>query len=256
MEAPWVTPGKAQLDSAVGPLECRHVDLGGVPRGAVALVCGEVDRDGFLNGAMNRLAEQGFEVTAVVIPPQGLPVRQAGTRDQELAGVAEAAVNRLLERGWLYEQIGVVGLGSPAAESALAAAIHLPIGASVSVAGDWLSDEPSVFDTALSSPQVVRCPWLGLFGSKDPTTQVTIRDTLADSLGQHSPVFTEVVLYPRVHGPFYRDSPDGAGHAEAFEAWQRTVEWLNLRVVPRPTALAERWRQLQVGPTPTSTSTK
>jgi carboxymethylenebutenolidase len=54
-----------------------------------------------------------------------------------------------------------------------------------------------------------------------------------------------VVTYPGVSRTYYRDSYEAAAHAAAFDTWQRVVEWLNRRVVPRSTPLAEAWRARQ-----------
>jgi carboxymethylenebutenolidase len=81
-----------------------------------------------------------------------------------------------------------------------------------------------------------------MFGAEDTHASRQVLSTLVTTLGPQSPVYTELVRYPGVEVGFYRDSHRALGHAAAFDSWQRIVEWLNARVVPRPTPLAEAWR--------------
>ena len=62
-------------------------------------------------------------------------------------------------------------------------------------------------------------------------------------LDQTSPVYTQLVTYPGVSGTFYQESAESLAHAASFDAWQRALEWFNLRVVPRPSQLAELWER-------------
>ena len=60
-----------------------------------------------------------------------------------------------------------------------------------------------------------------------------------------APAFTQLVVYPGVGPDFHRDAAPALVHAAAFDCWQRVVEWLNVRVSPRPTPYAELWELRQ-----------
>jgi carboxymethylenebutenolidase len=82
-----------------------------------------------------------------------------------------------------------------------------------------------------------------MFAERDERTGPAVAGRLASSLDELSPVYTQLVVYHGVSGGFCRDSAEAVAHAAAFDCWQRIVEWLNLRVVPRLTPLAEAWRR-------------
>jgi carboxymethylenebutenolidase len=88
----------------------------------------------------------------------------------------------------------------------------------------------------------VSTPWLGMFGTEDADVSREVLSTLVTALGPQSPIYTELVRYPGVAGGFYRDSHRPLVHAAAFDSWQRIIEWLDARVAPRLTPLAEAWR--------------
>jgi carboxymethylenebutenolidase len=85
-----------------------------------------------------------------------------------------------------------------------------------------------------------------MFGREEPATPAPAVSRLGAALASSSSVFTQLVSYPDVAGRFYRDDRETVAHAAAYDSWQRVVEWLDARVVPRPTPLAEAWllRQL------------
>jgi carboxymethylenebutenolidase len=127
------------------------------------------------------------------------------------------------------------GTGGPAA---LAAAIRHTLGAAVTVAPRWRlgSGTPNA-----SLAAQLRTPWLGLIAENDADAAPGPLEALADAMSKYSPVYTRLVVYPGYSGPVHHDRGDTAGHAAAFDSWQRTLEWLELRVVPRPTPLAQAW---------------
>jgi carboxymethylenebutenolidase len=217
---PRIVPSTGEIESPRGALRVAEIRLGGVPRGAAIVLCdaGALDRDAA--DAMNGLAEHGYESIAADLTRTG-PV----TDDDALRDVG-LVLDHLGERGWSAEQIGLVGYGFGGGIALLAAA-EFGLGAAVSVA-----------PVGAPEPLPVRTPWLGIFGDGGPWS-------LGETLASRSPVYTELVSYPGVTGEFYRGSSEAPAHAASFDSWQRTVEWLNLRVVPRLTPLAEAWRMRQ-----------
>ncbi|MFI5880379.1 dienelactone hydrolase family protein [Streptomyces sp. NPDC051554] len=207
-----------------GRLEVAEIRLGGSPRGVVVVGCeaGGMDRDAA--DVMNRLAEHGYASIAADLSARG-------SSDGELVTGVGSLLSTLADQGWSHEQVGVIGYGF-GGRVAFLAATAFELGASVSVS-------PRARDSVRTglAAAAPRTPWLGLFGecgdgALDPTPT-----ELRAAWAAH----TAIVTYPV--GDFYRDSADPAVHAAAFDSWQRTVEWLNLRVAPRPTPLALAWRE-------------
>jgi carboxymethylenebutenolidase len=243
MAAPWIAPQGARLPSARGDIDVLRIDLGGVPRGAVVVLptAGALHRDA--GAVMNRLAAQGYESVAMDVSAA------AGGS----AGLVEAAMTGLAQRGWSAEQVGLIGYGAGGGPAALmAAATGASLGAAVSVAPVWTAEPASALRSAARSAHLLRTPWLGLFGSGDANAPARAVAALAEALGTRAPVFSQLVVYPGVAGAFYLDSAQAAVHAAAYDSWQRTVEWLNLRVVPRLTPRAQAWRQAHPEPVPSN----
>ena len=118
------------------------------------------------------------------------------------------------------------------------AAISFPLGAAVTAA-PGLED---VVDGTPDRPVAVSVPWLAMFAAdEDDADAGRIADFRATTQVASS-VFTSVVTYPQAAGPFYHHSRELVEHAAEFDSSQRTLEWLNLRVVPRLTPLAHAWR--------------
>ncbi|MFJ9542780.1 dienelactone hydrolase family protein [Streptomyces sp. NPDC101225] len=238
-----------RIDPVVAPVSFGHgshrllpvaqVDLGHVPRGAAIVLCdaGALERDAA--EVMNALAEHGYESVAVDL--SGADGAYA-VSDRDLVNDVSVLLGRLGERGWTPEQVGLIGYGA-GGRTALLAAAEYELGAAVSIA-------PTGGAGALSRalPPLVRMarpvvtPWLGLFGEQDEETPPTAVQLLGSVLSE-SPVYTELISYSGVSGNFYHDTREILPHSAAFDAWQRTVEWLDLRVAPRQTPLAEKWRQ-------------
>lgn len=223
MEVPVrIRPAALSLGPAAGGgagRTARSLFLPGTPRGAVLLVAAEgLDTD----EAMNHLGLHGYESVAATADPgagsaAGLPLVR------ELAGM-------LTGRGWRHEQMAVLGFGAAGA-AALAAATAGVFGAAVSV-GPLPPGPPT--------GTVLRTPWLGLHGDPDEDGAAPAA-ALRRSLDASSEIHFEVVRYPGVPNDFYRDRGGALDHAAAYDGWQRIVEWLDARVVPRPTPLAEAW---------------
>ncbi|MGW1785649.1 dienelactone hydrolase family protein [Streptomyces sp. NPDC002143] len=184
---------------------------------------------------MNRLAEHGYASIAA-------DLSAGGPTDGELVAGAGALLSTLVGQGWSYDQVGVIGYGF-GGRVAFLAATAFELGASVSVS-------PRAADSVRTDPAAasLRTPWLGLFGESDGCAEDPSPSELGAELGATSPAHTSIMTYPA--GDFYRDSTDPARHAAAFDSWQRTVEWLNRRVAPRPTPLALAWQENSVPPVP------
>lgn len=207
--------------STVGAQPVLEIALPGVPRGLVLLLCdrGGLERDA--TEVMNRLAEHGFESLAA----------EAHGPD-----LLQPLLARSAERGWEPEQIGMVGLGV-GGRAVLEAATELRLGAAVSFSptGEHgVADDPT---------RALVTPWLGMFGADDPAVSAEVVGDLAGRLSTESDVYSSVVTYPGVGRDFYRHHDDGVSYAASYDGWQRAVEWLELRVAPRLTPLAERWRR-------------
>jgi carboxymethylenebutenolidase len=205
--------------------------LGGIPRGAVLLLLDAETADYDGAEAMNEFAGHGYESLAAVV---------TGADDEDEHDLIDALVGQLGERGWSDEQIGVVGFGS-GGRTALIAAARGGFGGAVSVAPTGMASLLAEPDR-LGAGAGVSTPWLGMFGTEDADVSREVLSTLVTALGPQSPIYTELVRYPGVAGGFYRDSHRPLVHAAAFDSWQRIIEWLDARVAPRLTPLAEAWR--------------
>jgi carboxymethylenebutenolidase len=233
---PRITPRRIDVEVAGRPLPVFRLDLPGVPRGAVILL-GEADRLGDqVIELMNGLAEHGYESLAADLGAV------AALRDD---GAAIAALRQLIDhigeaRDWHGQQIGVVGYGY-GGRIALRAAAELDLGAAVSISPAGLSGSHDGRPALTASVRPVDTPWLGMFGALDDDAPAEAVARLRERLTDPSPAYTEIVTYPGVDGDFFHESAEALGHAAMFDSWQRVVEWLNLRVVPRPTPYAEIW---------------
>lgn len=215
------------------PVRVLSLLLGGVPRGAVTLVAGP---DGLGEIAavetMNALAQHGYEsVLASGESPEGTVV-------------VDHLVAVLAERGWEDEQIAVVGYGR-GARTALVAAAGRAFGAAVSIPREsrhLLVPEPVT---------QLRTAWLGLVGLGGQRALSGDLAAYREDLDARALEHTRIVGYPGAEHCL-RDSTDPREHAAAFDAWQRTAEWLNTHVAPRPTPFALAWRERQRSLQPTT----
>jgi len=233
-----IEPQRSELISDGRCIPVASVLLGGIPRGAVIVLSGAGASAHDAADTMNRLAEHGYESVAAdldsVIPDQAGSDHAAGLAD------VEALTGMLAERGWSREQTGLVGYGY-GGRIALVASAAAVFGAAVSI-------EPTGVEELAASPdrigggRGVLTPWLGMFSVMEEDDRTQSLRTLGHWLWACSAAYTQIVTYPGVTPAFYQDSREAIGHAAAFDSWQRVIEWLNLRVVPRPTPLAEAWR--------------
>lgn len=205
--------------------------LGGVPRGAAVIVLGP---DGLRSlesvELMNSLAQHGYE--SVLAEPEDL-----GQEDDVARRVVQHLVDRMTARGWTHEQMGLLGYGQ-GARAVLVAAAETTFGAAVSLPRD--PRQLLVPDRVVE----LRTPWLGMVGlgpQRRLSSELAVyRDEVAAASTEH----VSLIGFSGV-AHCLDDTSDARAHGVAFDAWQRTAEWLNTRVEPRPTPLAIAWRERQ-----------
>jgi carboxymethylenebutenolidase len=225
----------SDIPASTGSLPIAQLNLGGVPRGAAILLCHEGELSGDAAERMNRLAEHGYESVAADLAASG-----TDHPDGALVTDVDALLALLAERGWMSEQIGLIGYGLGARAALLAAAEHT-FGAAISIGPVGLvGGVESLAD--LSGK--LHTPWLGMFGI-GTGNQLADADRVGTAL-RGSPAYTEVVQYRRVPEDFYRNPGEWVTDAAEFDSFQRVIEWLDAHVVPRPTPLAELWRRRQL----------
>jgi carboxymethylenebutenolidase len=235
-----IRPVLSRLRHGGGRIPVGDIALGGIPRGAVLLLCEPGDLENSAADFANLFAMHGYDSTSADLGE----LAAAGASDDDITDAVGVLLDHLAARGWMREQIGAVGYGF-GGRAALLAATAFTVGAAVSVAPRD-GTGPSGTGRALRlPPAAVRAPWLGLFAADDPDTPAGWVREFGAALDRLSPVYTQVVAYPGVSSAFYRDSREPLEHAASFDSWQRTLEWLNLRVVPRPSPLALAWRVRQ-----------
>ncbi|MDQ6522947.1 dienelactone hydrolase family protein [Nocardioides sp. LHD-245] len=223
VSVPRIEPVRSRAELRVGSVPTAEVRLFGLPRGAALLLCERGGLDTQAPELMNALAEHGYESLAVDLAELDLD-------DQGLLTAVHGLLGVLGEQGWSHDQIGVVGYGL-GGRAALVAACDLVLGATVS-----LSPRAAL---EVDDP-LVRSPWLAMFGEHDPDMPPAAVAEL-ERRAAPAPEYAHLVVYPGVGADFFRASAGSLGHAAAFDSWQRVVEWLNIRVVPRPSPYAERW---------------
>lgn len=206
--------------------------LGGVPRGAVLAVC---DRGTLATDApdiVHEFAMHGYETLVCDTSSPGL----SGEAELELV---DALLSRLAARDWQDEQIGIAGFGT-GGRAALLAARRFRVGAAVSVSPTAVVGEtPDLVELA----QGLRTPWLGMFGDLDAHALPFDVAALRRAMRAHAPVYTEVVTYPGASDRFFDSAYEGLEYVAYFDSRQRAIEWMNRRVVPRPTPLAIQWQR-------------
>lgn len=236
--AVWITPDNDRLETVLGTVGIAQVDLGGTPRGAVLVLSADGDVAYDVAVILNELAVHGYEsVAADMATVQGT--------DDALVDVVAELVNHIGKRGWQSDQVGVIGYGR-GGRLALLASSQLGLGAAVSISPSPLFTSDDRISPDISQfAATVRTPWLGMYGANDPALPDTACVEMDRMLRRIAPAYTQIVQYPGVGGNFYRKSNESLELAASYDYWQRTVEWLNQYVVPRPTPLAEAWRRRQ-----------
>lgn len=235
-----IEPKVSEIVSCQRTLPIAEIHLGGVSRGAAIVLC----RAGGLEHAavdiLNGLAEHGYESVAADLWPQRHSESDASVDDAALLKDVDALLGVLAGRGWSQEQIGIIGYAR-SGRLALLAAANFGMGAAVSVAAEGLDTDGMKSVRQLTDALGgIRTPWLGMFGEDDGSAHPATLARLSAALDAGS-VFAQIVTYSGVSDDFYAGSRTWRGRAAEFDCWQRIVEWLNGRVVPRPTPYAEIW---------------
>ena len=230
-----ITPQRERIVREGGKLDLAEIHLGGVPRGAVIVLCSEEQAEGDDEHVLNQLAAHGYEGLAAT-------VRGSDWTLDRLKYV-ESLLERLAVRGWRPEQIGVIGYGIQSA-AALQVSAGWGFGAAVAVSPTEMPAEAAHLARVLSDvvPRV-DTPLLIMTGAQDPAFPPTTITTLEGVLRSRAQAYTEVVSYPGVTAHFYQRSTESLELAASFDYWQRTIEWLDARVEPRLTPLALAWRE-------------
>jgi carboxymethylenebutenolidase len=230
-----IEPTRGRVTTSHGEVAVLEIELGGCPRGLVLLLGDTKGLGHEASETMNRLAEHGYETLAACVPARGFG---------DLVGVL---IDRAKNRGWAAEQVAILGVGV-GGRGALMAAMAEEVAAAVSVSPTF----GSVSDAVAAEPlpdlvDVLRTPWLGLFGEHDAAVGPEELVELRSVLDARSDVFSRVVRYPGVGRDFHERSADGVSYAASYDGWQRVIEWLDARVAPRLTPLAMAWRDRHAG---------
>lgn len=227
--SPRIAPRRGELTVPGAPeVSIAEIRLGPFPRGA-ALILYDAESVAGVDDPMNALAQHGFESLAA-----GLPVATPATKDR----ILDALVLRLGERNWDHEQIGVLGCGR-GGYTVLGAAGRYPFGAAVSVVELGTAEQQDQVARAMSE---LRTPWLGLTDTSIADRGDGVLDRLKAVSARQTPVYSELIDYRGLTGRFHHSTTDTLSHSAAFDGWQRTIEWLNNRVVPRLTPASLAWR--------------
>jgi hypothetical protein len=211
--------------------------LGGVPRGAAIVIAGP---DGLRPveavDTLNALAQHGYE--SVMAEPVG-----TGQGDDVGRELLDRLLVRIAARDWTREQVGIVGYGQ-GARVAMIAGSEETFGAAVSIPRDVRQVLGAERDLSMLTP------WLGLTGLGQ---QRGVAEELSSYRGRLDAASTQhisLVGYPGVEHCLH-DAVVELVHQAVFDSWQRTVEWLNIHVAPRPTPLIQAWDQRRALDQPT-----
>jgi carboxymethylenebutenolidase len=216
-----IQPTAAEIVTPDGPIIIREVQLGGVPRGIIVLLTEADSAEVDVVERLNEFALEGYESLAAAPGREHLP----------------DILERVRQRGWDEEQVGVVGIGD-GGTLALHLAQERQLGAVVS-----FSPAPNL-DAIARDPQL-RTPWLGMVGAEATDLDGVDARRMRKLLDDGSDIYSRVVIYPGVGREFHRRSGDGVSYAASYDGWERTTEWLNARVAARLTPLAAAWRRRQ-----------
>jgi carboxymethylenebutenolidase len=228
-----IEPVPVDIGTAASASEIR---LGGGSRGAVVFVHDRPSRSVDVVAVMNDLAIHGYESIAVAGPRQALP-----DPDGQVERIL-AAADHLIASGSRHDSIGLVGIGA-GGRSVYITAVRAAFGAAVSISpvdsgvpgavGEWLRG---------AGAPAVRTPWLGLFATGEGNALQDAIKQFGVATSHASPVYTQTVAYCLVDLDLFRNESSSMAHAASYDAWQRTIEWLNLQVAPPLTPVARAWQ--------------
>lgn len=159
---------------------------------------------------MRRLGERGYESLAVSHPVEA--------SDAALTTYVTELLNELADDEWDTEGIAIIGFNG-GGQPALHASTMFELAGAVSL----------MSTAAVAHRHPIRTPWLGLLAGRDASTSALRLEPAQAASG----VYTEVVAYPEAPSAFEPGSCSPPDRAARFDAWQRTIEWLDKRVMPR-----------------------
>jgi len=238
-----------ELETTRGTISLVEFIGAGLPRAVVIVLSGAAERDDQTADAVRRIAEAGFEVVAVDVSALtgggADDTAQSGdVRDEDLMSAVDALLQHVAGRQWSLDQVGIVGFGL-GGRAALVAAARDAIGAVVSWSAAGIVHPVSVgLPALLESIEAVISPWLGMFGDADVAAPAEDIKAFGGTLNARSRVFCDVVVYPGATHDFYRADGNPSNQDALFDGWQRTIEWFERRLAPRPTPFGESWLKL------------
>ncbi|WP_214402879.1 dienelactone hydrolase family protein [Pseudonocardia lacus] len=138
---------------------------------------------------------------------------------QQVLADTDTAFGWLADHDVTADRMGVIGFDLGGSVAVMIAA-ERTLGAAVTVGGGGVHTPAGRLDSLIEVASGLTCPWLGLYGEPDGTTEEGDIDRLRKA-AQASEVATQVVVYPRT-GHRFDDDP-----AHADDAWQRTLNWFD-----------------------------
>ncbi len=124
------------------------------------------------------------------------------------------------------ERVGVIGFCRGGRQTWLYAAHSSKLKAAVAFYGP-LGGTPSPIQprTGLDVAAEINCPVLGLYAGKDAGIPLDVVHQ-AEAKARSSGKTVEIVIYPDAPHGFHADYRPSYRHADAEDAWKRTLEWL------------------------------
>ncbi len=223
------------------PLTTRTPD--GPAKGGVVIIQEAFGVTPWVEGVCDRLAAAGWDAVAPhLFHRTGDPVFDYGGGFDRLAphmgamtmeGITEdvdTALEHLASVGLAPEQTGIIGF-CVGGDIATVMGVTHALGAAVSFYGGGVAEGrlgmPALVDVVAS----LRTPWLGHYGSADPSIPVEQLDALRPAL-EHAALATELHVYDAGHGFANSDRPDVYAAPDAELAWSRTLAWLEAHCLP------------------------
>ncbi|WP_028476074.1 dienelactone hydrolase family protein [Nocardia sp. CNY236] len=177
---------------------------------------------------MNALAGEGWAVVAPDLFHRINGEPRSAVFGDELFDDFDACFDWLIRRGVFPDTIGVLGFDS-AGTAAFLVATNRPVGAAVSVAAPGIIEPlDAEADALVSAAPGLQAPWLGLFGTDDPSTPPAQIDELRDATARAA-VASLVVTYPGLHHRTF--TPELGDDSDLVDSLTRIFDWFdsNLR---------------------------
>jgi carboxymethylenebutenolidase len=224
------------LETPDGEMALYDAEPASEPRGAVVVLQEAFGVNDHIEDVTRRLAAAGYRSVAPhLFHRTGDPVLDYGNLEKilphfqalsegGLVSDLEATLGHLASAGFGRRQIGTVGFCMGGTVSFLAAA-RMALGASVTFYGGGVAEGRFGMPSLVELAPTLQTPWLGLYGDLDLGIPVEQVESLRESL-KSATVATETVRYPEAGHGFHCDARDSYHEASAFDAWRRTLSWL------------------------------